>query len=540
MNFLTRIKFSIGRKIAMGYLFIIVFAIINAFVVSYYLKKAKNIDTDIVEVYSPVIQKLNEYKASLDNSKKLSSILVNQPSQANVDELTKLHDDVLIVQGKSLKEYKTKLPKDVQSSFNSLFISVEELLGLEKEIKKTLSNFDNDNKVDLAFSLLESADKNVMDTYEKVKIKLDILSDDLDEIMAINLSEKVSAFSALENITIILSFILLAIGVVASFLSIRSITRPISILQKVIGDLSKGKLTDVKIRERNDEIGEMALAVSELKEGLKRTSEFAKTIGDENYEANFEKLSQDDVLGESLLEMRDKLKDAKVKEFESGWVTKGLAQFSEILRSNNEELEILSVNIITNLVKYLNANQGGIFVVSEDEEPILELKGMYAYDRVKFTEKEFRLGEGLVGQCWQEGEMIYLTEIPTNYINITSGLGDAPPSCILLMPLKVNDIIYGIIEIASFEKFEKYKIELVRKLAESIASTISYVKTNIKTAYLLEESKEMTEELRSQDEEMRQNMEEMQVTQEDMMNVTNEKDRVITELKIELEELKNK
>jgi transcriptional regulator with GAF, ATPase, and Fis domain len=142
----------------------------------------------------------------------------------------------------------------------------------------------------------------------------------------------------------------------------------------------------------------------------------------------------------------------------------------------------------------------------------MSMKACYAWDKKKFLNHKIHKGEGLAGQSWQEGDLIYLTEVPQNYIRITSGLGDANPTSVLIVPLKVKRQIFGVVEIASFGQFQDFEIEFVQKIAESIASTISSVKINARTQRLLEESQEMTEQMRAQEEEMRQNMEELQAT----------------------------
>jgi PAS domain S-box-containing protein len=179
----------------------------------------------------------------------------------------------------------------------------------------------------------------------------------------------------------------------------------------------------------------------------------------------------------------------------------------------------LTDEIIGNLVRYLKANQGALYIIddsSENEDQTMSMVSCYAWDKKKFVNQKVHLGEGLTGQAWQEGDTIYLTDIPSNYIRITSGLGDANPNAILIMPLKVNEQIFGVVELASFGSFKDFEIEFVRRIAESIASTISSVKVNARTQRLLGESQQMTEEMRAQEEEMRQNMEELQATQEEM------------------------
>ena len=190
--------------------------------------------------------------------------------------------------------------------------------------------------------------------------------------------------------------------------------------------------------------------------------------------------------------------------------------------------------LIASLVTYLKANQGGIYVVEESEQASqvsIQLASCYAYSRKKFVDQSYSPGQGLIGQAYLEKEYIYLTEVPTDYIRITSGLGESTPRAILIMPLKVNDKVEGLIEIASFTRFDQYQIAFIQKAGENIASFIQNYRINEKTRKLLEESQNQAEMLRAQEEEMRQNLEELAATQEEMHRKESEYLRQIEALK---------
>jgi PAS domain S-box-containing protein len=258
---------------------------------------------------------------------------------------------------------------------------------------------------------------------------------------------------------------------------------------------------------------------------LKSMLDFTRRLvaGDTN--AQFISVDENDQLGSSLVELRDNLKKnveenirRKKEDDQRNWISEGMARFSEILRKDNNDLSTLTFNLTSNLVKYLNANQGGFFLLEDKKnstDAYFQQTACYAYDRRKFAEKKVGWGEGLIGTCALERQSIYLTNVPDGYVSITSGLGESTPRCLLLVPLVYNEELHGVIELASFHVFEKYQIEFVERVAESIASTLSSVKTNIRTAELLHESQEQAEILAAQEEQMRQNMEELQATQEE-------------------------
>ncbi len=311
------------------------------------------------------------------------------------------------------------------------------------------------------------------------------------------------------------------------YLIARNITKPIKLTTNALQTISQGDLENVKKLEikNGDECGQIAKALNSLVDGLKRTADFANKIGEGKLDSEFELLGKNDMLGNSLLNMRESLIKAekeeekrKEEDKKRNWASQGHSMFGDILRQDNDNLNELSFKVIKNLVKYLNANQAGMFIVNDDnpDDIFLELTACYAFDRRKYLQKTIKPGEGLVGATFLEQKTTYIEEVPQDYIRITSGLGGENPDCILIVPLIVNEKVMGVIELASFKAFKKHEIEFVEKVAESIASTISSAKINAKTANLLEQSQKQAEEMKAQEEEMRQNMEEMHATQEEM------------------------
>ncbi|MDN5202217.1 GAF domain-containing protein [Fulvivirgaceae bacterium BMA10] len=263
----------------------------------------------------------------------------------------------------------------------------------------------------------------------------------------------------------------------------------------------------------------------QLHEEITQATEFVEGIRQGNLDVEYVGLNDDkSKLAESLLDMRDHMKRTAEQEKQRNWITEGLAQFADILRADYESLKDFSNLVISSLVEYMGVNQGGIFILDKDDDnnDYLELQGCYAYGRKKFHQKRFSPGEGLVGQAFLERESIYLKEIPKDYLTITSGLGEATPRTVLIVPLMLNDEVYGIIELASFHEIPQYQIDFMLKVGENIASTVAAVKTAEHTQGLLEETQQTTEELRAQEEEMRQSVEELQVIQEGMERKQNE------------------
>lgn len=293
--------------------------------------------------------------------------------------------------------------------------------------------------------------------------------------------------------------------------------------------------------------------ISSLVTNLKKTSAFIKNITSGNYNIEWEgmdkkvfELNKNNISGE-LLNLKSQLSEAKKASEVRAWNADGLTKFSRLIREYESELSKLSDVLISNVVEYLGAQQGGLFFLNDivQNDKYLELMGCYAYQRKKFLEKRIEIGQGLVGQCFLEKETTLLRNIPDDYVSITSGLGDANPTELLVVPLMQNEEIVGVIEIASIKSFSEHQISFVEKLSEMITSAIATVKRNDNNKALLEQSQQQAEEMRAQEEEMRQNMEELQTTQEQMHRKNEEVEVLLKEasekeesMKLQMEELK--
>ncbi|MFN3839441.1 MAG: GAF domain-containing protein [Cyclobacteriaceae bacterium] len=278
-----------------------------------------------------------------------------------------------------------------------------------------------------------------------------------------------------------------------------------------------------------NEIGAVARQINEVVENLRDASDFVKEIGEGNLTKDYKELEPNyepgkNKLADSLIAMQQKLIAMSDEEQKRKWANEGLARFVDILRSSANNLNQLGDKIISALVQYTGSNQGGLYVLNEDDpqHPYLELISLFAFNIKKHQQQKVKPGEGLLGQTYLEKETVYLKEIPEDYVRITSGLGDANPKALLIVPLKIDEVAYGMVELASFREYQPHEILFVEKLGEAIASTLASVKAAQNNRKLLEESRLTTEAMRAQEEEMRQNMEELTATQEEMQRVMKE------------------
>ncbi len=219
-------------------------------------------------------------------------------------------------------------------------------------------------------------------------------------------------------------------------------------------------------------------------------------------------------------ELQKRQEDDKKRQ----WFNEGIALFSEILRKNKDDISSLATETLSNLIRYVGAIQGGLFVLNDEnsEHKYLQLIASYGYDERATERVVIEIGEGLVGNCYLEKKTKKITHLPPGYLKIESSLGSTDPHCIVLIPLRMDELIFGVIEISSIIEFSDFDISFLEKLAESVTSQLFTTRISMKTAELLAQSQLQAEELRSQEEEARQNIEEMQANREDAIRLKSE------------------
>lgn len=347
-------------------------------------------------------------------------------------------------------------------------------------------------------------------------------------------AEKAMDQIAQSRLLLVVIFVIqLIVAIILSISYSNVITSVIKELRSAMARLAEGSFPEPLIVRTKEEVGETKKAFNQMLDRLKMASRFAENLGNGQLHQQYDEAYKNDVLAKSLIAMQQKLNETERIQAKINWTNEGAAQFSEIIKKENVEVTMLADTILKQLITYLKANQGAMYLVDEEDNS-LERIATYAYDKKKFIKDKVAIDEGLLGQCYLEKESIYLKEVPNNYIKITSGLGESPPTNVLITPLKTREKVVGLIELASFNILEKHELDFVEKMSESIASILLSRQIADRTARLLAEAKQREQELVQREEELKQNAEELSATQEEMQRQRTQLEREIKLLKSKL------
>lgn len=220
---------------------------------------------------------------------------------------------------------------------------------------------------------------------------------------------------------------------------------------------------------------------------------------------------------QELQKQHDELLKHQEKEQLQNWVNMGVAHINEVLSQNKDNFDELSKSVLKALLNYLDAKLGVIYILNDDSEENKFLELVTDFGVGKEHKNEYGTiptDSGLVGATFTNNEMQLLTELPDNYLAINSGLGQATPKSLLLVPLCYDEKVFGVIEIASFNQINSYELEFVNKVALSIANNLNTVKMNDRNIKLIQQFKDHSEVMHENEQRLKQNLEELEFIRE--------------------------
>ncbi len=235
----------------------------------------------------------------------------------------------------------------------------------------------------------------------------------------------------------------------------------------------------------------------------------AVTKGDLTRNIRVEAKGEVEELKDTINQMITNLRETTLLNQEQDWLKSNLAKFTQMLQGQ-KDLQTVAKRILSELAQVVTAHYGAFYILSTEDMPKLKLFAAYAYKSDKNIPKEFAIGEGLVGQCAFEKERIILSNVPNDYVKISSGLGKAKPSNLIVLPVLFENNVKAVIELGSLETFSQTHLDFLSQLTESIGIVVNTIETNTRTEELLAQSQSLAGELKIQQEELRRTNDELQ------------------------------
>jgi PAS domain S-box-containing protein len=282
--------------------------------------------------------------------------------------------------------------------------------------------------------------------------------------------------------------------------------------------ISEGDFTrEVIPKDEEDELG---IALSKMTKTLNNLQNIMEQVSSGDYKVQVEVKGEKDKLSRVINTMIANFCSIREDSAKEDWVKTGQSGVAESMGGCQNILE-LTRSIITYLAKYLDAQVGVFYVVDKDDT--FKLSSSYAFSERKHIMNTIKPGEGLVGQAVLEKEIIVLEDVPENYIQVSSALGDTPPHNIIVIPILIESVVVGVMELGTLETFNEAQLELIKRVTHSIALAIIASKEKDAAKSVIEESQLQAEELQSQAEEMEAQQEELRVANEQLKQQTTNK-----------------
>lgn len=444
--------------------------------------KSNKIDSQLIEVKKDIIQisqlKLSLHENLLKRGFKETGFEGKLREAVHAVEQIDGFDKVLLL---SLRRHEKDfmLRKDVKyvEDFNKKIALLEAefpktIMAGQPDISKNIKIYKQD------FNALVEIEKIIglnEDSGLRKEIKTIILKLN-NSISQIESDIKTQIEEEKENINTVLlltSILIVFISILLSIQFSNLITKIIKEIRNGMKEFAAGRLPAKLNVLTTEEIGQTKVAFNQLIDRIEAAQTFATKIGNGKFNDSYRSEFEDDLLAQALVKASKELQIADTIRKDNDYINQGIAKLSEIVSNKDETLEQLSYRLLLVFIQYFEANQGVLYsrVFTKQEDWQMIPTSFYAYGKKKAISNSEILPP-LVEQTLNERELVYLEEIPDNYIKVTSGLGEALPSSIVLVPLLYRNNSIGIIELAFFYKLTKLQLSLLQKLSIQAAAIL--------------------------------------------------------------------
>lgn len=295
--------------------------------------------------------------------------------------------------------------------------------------------------------------------------------------------------------------ILLAILALVLFIvsyTIRTITRMLNELKIAAEQLAEGK-TGLQIKiESNDAVGSLAKSIRSIDVSNNKIAKAVHSVGNGDFTIVLTPRSADDVLVNSIRTMKQGLRRFSEENLEKLWIHTGLEHINESV-AGEKDVRTLSETALETLVNYIQAQLGVMYVMKED---VLHFTAAASIDNYDTVPKEVLPGETLIGQVALRKEPMLLTDVPSGYLQVKSGVGGSDPKQIWIVPLLHDSVCHGVVELATLQEFTPRMKTLIEQGSANVAVALEAAKNREKLQHLLEQTQAQTEELMSQHSEL--------------------------------------
>jgi signal transduction histidine kinase/ActR/RegA family two-component response regulator/HAMP domain-containing protein len=287
-----------------------------------------------------------------------------------------------------------------------------------------------------------------------------------------------------------------------------------------LGGQARVRDVDGTWRDLTESVNEMAGNLTRQVRAIARVAT-AVTRGDLNLKIDVDASGEIQELQDYINKMIANLRDTTIANKEQDWLKGNLARISALMQGRRDLEDVASL-IMSELTPVVSAQHGAFFLsmplvdgedvsVAEDDQYELRMLGSYGYSLGSMP-TSFRPGEGLIGTAAMEKRTILVADAPSGYLKISSGLGEAPPAQVIVLPVLFEGTVLGVIELASFTPFTHIQKDFLNQIAEMIATSVNTISVNTKTELLLTQSQELTEQLRERSAELEQRQKALQAS----------------------------